>query len=476
MRRGKRASCLCRGSPPGALRDMASTYLSWLDGQADELSRDSAASGAVLSDMAWTAATGRSHFQHRAGLVFSDADGLREKLRSLSEPEDEGGDAAPQRASKVAFVYTGQGSQWVGMGQELYEREPVFRAVLDRCDRLILEERGISLLDVMFGHSTGSGGGTEGLLDEPAWTQPAVYSLECALAALWEERGRDAQRGGGPQLGRNRRGPGRRGVLRWRRACGYASARGTLLGATRSDGAMAAVFAPAARVAQAVAERNAVSDDAPLSVAVDNGPQQVISGPARDVEAVLAVLEAEGVNVVRLRRSPAYHSALLEPALDDLESAVRAIIPDPSPLSLPLVSNVTGRPLAPDERMDAAYWRRQARTPVAFRASVETLAEMGVDAVVEIGPHAVLGPVVSMNWPAGAPAVLASLRRPRRDAEGPPADTSGGFVEAVAGAYEAGLEVGFDGLFAGGAAAARLTAGVSLPARSPLGAGSQAEP
>ena len=431
------------GKSAGALRDMASAYLSWLDGCRDELSRDSAASGDALSDMAWTAATGRSHFPHRAGLVFSDAAGLREKLRSLAEPEDEGSESAPRRASKVAFVYTGQGSQWVGMGRELYEREPVFRAVLDRCDRLMLQERGVSLLDVMFGQA-----GTEGLLDEPAWTQPAVYSLECALAALWESVGVTPSVVVGHSLGEIAAAQAA-GAFTLEEGLRYASIRGTLLGATRSDGAMAAVFAPAARVAQAVAERNAVSDDEPLSVAVDNGPQQVISGPAHDVEAVLAVFEAEGVNVVRLRRSPASHSALVEPAMDDLEEAARAIVPDPPPSSLPLVSNITGRVLAPDDRMDAAYWRRHARSPVEFRASVETLAEMGVDAVVEIGPHAVLGPVVSMNWPAGAPAVLASLRRPRRDAEGPAADTSGGFVEAVAGAYEAGLTVSFDGLFAG---------------------------
>ena len=231
----------------------------------------------------------------------------------------------------------------------------------------------------------------------------------------------------------------------------YAAVRGELMGATRSDGAMAAAFAPASRVAAAVAERNAVSDDAALSLAVDNGPQQVISGPAEDVEATLAVMEAEGVNVVRLRRSPAYHSALVEPALDDLEAAVRKIAPAPPALSLPLVSNITGRALgAGRKRMDAAYWRRHARAPVAFRQCVETLAEMGVGAVVEIGPHAVLGPVVSMNWPGAAPgAVLASLRRPPRDAEGPASDTSGGFVEAAAGAYQAGLNLDFAGLFAG---------------------------
>ncbi|MYD23176.1 MAG: acyltransferase domain-containing protein, partial [Holophagales bacterium] len=418
---------------PEALRDVAGRYLSWLDEETDP----------DLSDLAWTAAVGRSHFAHRAGLVFSEAAQLRQRLEDLAE---EGGDP-PRAAQKVAFLFTGQASQWPGMGRALYEQEPVFRSVLDRCDRLLSEDRGVSLLDVMFGEN-----GTDGLLDEPAWTQPAIYSLECALVALWESLGVEPSVVVGHSLGE---------IAAARAAGGftldeglrYASARGTLMGATRSDGAMAAVFAPASRVAEAVAEHNAGSDDEDLSVAVDNGAQQVVSGPAAELDAVLARFEAEGVKTHRLRRSPAYHSALIEPALDELQAAVREIAPSPPAPSVPLVSNITGRLLDPDDRMDAAYWRRHAREPVAFRASVETLAEMGVDAVVEIGPHAVLGPVVSMIWPAstpaGSPPVLASLRRPPRDADEPPTDTSGGFTEAVAGAWEAGLEIEFEGLFAG---------------------------
>ena len=430
------------GKSQGALQDLASSYLSWIDGHGGGLSLASTASGDLLSDMAWTASTGRSHFSHRSGVVFSDANGLRERLLALSEGDEQDG-VVPHEARKVAFVFTGQGSQWVGMGRELYEREPVFRDVLDRCDRLLAEERGVSLLDVMFGRA-----GTEGLLDEPAWTQPAIYSLECALVALWESVGVAPSVVVGHSLGEIAASHAA-GAFTLEEGLRYASARGELLGATRGDGAMAAIFAPASRVARAVAERNGVSDDAGLSAAVDNGPQQVISGPGKDVEAVLELFEAEGINVVRLRNSPAYHSALVDPALDSLEAAVRDIVPSPPPLSLPLVSNVTGRLLRGHERMDAAYWRRHARSPVAFRSCVETLAEMGVDAVVEIGPHAVLGPLVTMNWPDGSPMVMASLRRPPRDSDGPVADTSGGFVAAVAGAYEAGLDVNFSGLFAG---------------------------
>ena len=148
-------------SHAGALLTWPPTICLGLMNMLRELSLDSTASGGVLSDMAWTAAVGRSHFSDRAGIAFSDVEGLREKLAALSAGEDDQDGLAPREAAKVAFVFTGQASQWVGMGKELYEREPVFRAVLDRCDRLLFQERGISLLDVMFGRA-----GTDGLLDE----------------------------------------------------------------------------------------------------------------------------------------------------------------------------------------------------------------------------------------------------------------------------------------------------------------------
>ena len=398
----------------------------------------------VLPDIAWTAAVGRSHFSSRAGIAFSDGAELRDGLKAMAEGEKADADG---HAARVAFVFTGQASQWAGMGRALYETDPVFRSVLDRCERLLAQQRDVSLLDVMFGH-----GGTDGLLDEPAWTQPAIYSLECALVALWESVGVTPDVVVGHSLGEIAAAQ-QAGVFTLEEGLRYAAVRGELMGSTRSDGAMAAVFAPAARVAAVVAEHNAASDDVGLSVAVDNGVQQVLSGPAGDIEAVLKLFEADGVKVARLRRSPAYHSALVEPVLDDLENAVTDITSAPPPPSVPLVSNITGRALAGGDSMDAAYWRRHAREPVAFRQSVEALAEMGVDLVVEIGPHAVLGPVISMTWPesapAGAPVILHSLQRPPGDSAEPVVDTSGGFVEAVAAAYAAGLDLAFAGLFAG---------------------------
>ena len=420
------------GKSDEAVRELAGRYLAWLDERAD---------APLLADMAWTAGTGRSHFGHRAGVVYRDESSLRAGLTTLAE-----GDEQPERqtTARVAFAYTGQASQWPGMGEALYASEPVVRAVLDRCDAVLAEARGASLLDVMFGRE-----GATGELDDPQWKQPAVYALECALAALWESIGIWPDVVLGHSLGEIAAAHAA-GVFSLEDGLHFAAVRGSLIGALPGDGAMAAIFAPPADVAGAVAERNAESAGPGLSIAADNGAHQVVSGPVTDIEAILARFEADEVRVARLRRSPAYHSAMIEPALGDLEAEISTIAF--APPSLTFVSNLSGRALEAGEAPDAAYWRRQAREPVAFRACIETLAELGVDAVIEIGPHAVLGPMTTMAWPeasGAAPVVFSSLQRPPRDEPAPAPGSGGGFVEAVAGAYEAGLPLQFEGLFAG---------------------------
>ena len=198
------------GKSTGALRELAKRYHSWLEGQ------EASASDATLSDLAWTAGVGRSHFPHRAGLVFHDAEQLREGLRALTNAEASDG-AILHEATKVAFAYTGQESLRVGIGEALYRSEPVARAVLDRCDELIRQERRNSLLDVMFGRP-----GVEQDPDDPAWVQPAIYALECALTAQWASVGVRPSVVSGSRSGSARGGAGGRSIRSGRRiaTCG----------------------------------------------------------------------------------------------------------------------------------------------------------------------------------------------------------------------------------------------------------------
>ena len=352
------------GKTAKALRELAEQYLEWLD----ERSEDLGPVNSLLSDMAWTAGVGRSHFDHRAGVVFRDAGSLRERLQTLVHSAV---NLEPEPPRKVAFAYTGQGSEWVGMGEALYESEPVVRAILDRCNEVFQAERGTSLLDIMFGRA-----GAARDLDDTAYAQPAIYALECALTALWASVGIRPSVVLGHGLGEFAAAQVA-GVFGLEDGLRFASARGALMSA--------------------------------------------LPGPGLTLEGGL------------------------EAALRDV-----AIV---SP-SMTFVSSATGGVVESAEVFDAAYWHRQAREPAAFGRCVEMLAEMGVDAVMEIGPHDVLGPMVTSDWPesaasgevVGAPVVLRSLRRPTDDGT---VETDGGFVEAVAAAYETGLQVSFEGLYAG---------------------------
>ena len=389
---------------PRALRELAGRYRSRLT---DDM---------PLADMAWTAGVGRSHFGHRAGVVFRDLGSLREQLEAVERDAA----ALPGTGGKVAFLYTGQGSQWPGMGRELYEREPVFREVLDRCEAALWTgQEGsppASLLPVMFGEEEG--------LDRTEWTQPALYALQSALTALWAEVGVRPDVVLGHSVGEVAAAAAA-SVFDLEAGLRFAARRGSLMGALPDGGAMAAVFAPAKRVASALGGS--------LSLAADNGGHAVVSGAEAELEALLDEFGRSGVRVERLATSHAFHSPLMDPVLDPIETAVGRV----DAPSVPLVSGMTGRVF--EGAADGAYWRRQAREPVRFAAGVGSLAAAGARVLVEIGPRAVLGPLAALAWPdADAdPVVLTSLGRET------------GFVESVAGAYEAGVEIGFAGLYAG---------------------------
>ena len=422
-----------------ALGELAARYLDWIAERENEFSPVNAAPDPLLSDMAWTASVGRSHFDVREGVVFKGAESLRSRLEEVAQADER---PAARESAAVAFAYTGQGSQWTGMGLALYESEPVARAVFDRCEAVFVEERGASLLDLMFGRD-----GAQGDLADTAWEQPALYALECALTALWASIGVRPAVVLGHSVGELAAAQAA-GVFSLEDGMRLAEARGSLLSATE-PGAMAAVFAPAETVAAEVESANAASGGVGVNISAYNGTHQVVSGAIAEIEEISGRLESQGVRVRRLNTSRAFHSALMEPALDDLEAVLdRLSVEEPV---VNFVSNLTGRALGVDERLDGAYWRRHAREAVAFVDGVDTLDGLGVDLVIEIGPRSVLSSMTLSAWPESSkspvPAVLASLRPP---ADGASRTSDGGeFTEAAAAAYQAGLPIQFSGLFAG---------------------------
>ena len=413
------------GRSAAAVQELAGRYREWLGKGRLRPSR--------LADAAWTAGVGRDHFASRSGVVFSTEAELREEIGVLASAA-EGRVAAEPQAGKVGFLFTGQGSQWAGMGRELYWREPVFREVLDRCEAVFRDERQGSpgaeagLLAVMFGDAGG--------LDRTEWTQPALYALESALTALWASVGIRPEVVFGHSAGEIAAAASA-GAFDVETGMRFATRRGALMGALprrgKRAGGMLAVFASGETVATALAAARTSGGQA-LDLAADNGAHQVVSGPLDLLSEFGARLAQQGLRVERLPVSHAFHSALMEPVLNALEAAVGSAAAPP----VSWVDGLSGGLLA--ELPDGAWWRRQAREPVRFAAAVRTLAELGVGILVEIGPRAVLGPMAALTWPeAAGPVTVASLR----------GGGNGDFVSAVAQAYEAGVDVSFAGLFAG---------------------------
>uniref|UniRef100_UPI003728E7C1 acyltransferase domain-containing protein n=1 Tax=Yoonia sp. R2-816 TaxID=3342638 RepID=UPI003728E7C1 len=431
-----------------ALPQLAKAYLGWLNAPAD---------ADALADLSYTACVGRSHFGERAGLAFGDSDGLKAGLEALTSGASVAGLLTGSRptgsgAVRVGFLFTGQGGQWAGMGRDLYESEPVFRAVLDRCDAVMRDLRGVSLLEVMFGRAGAAGdvpGDLPGDLDDTAWTQPALYALEVGLTALWRSVGVEPCVVLGHSVGELAAAHAA-GVFGLEEGLRLAASRGALMGALPTQGAcagaMAAVFAGAGQVAAAVETVNAAvygTDSAGLSVAADNGLHQVVSGPAGLVAELEDQLAAEGARVERLATSHGFHSALMDPVLADLEAVVSGL--SVAPAHVALISNVTGRTVGAEERLDGAYWRRHAREAVRFADSVAALCALDVDIVLELGPHGVLGPMAALAWPEdadrSAPTMIASLVR------GGEADAP--YASALAGLYAAGADLDFAALHSG---------------------------
>ena len=314
------------------------------------------------------------------------------------------------------------------MGRELYEREPVARAVLDRLEEVFREERAGSLLEVMFGDSPLE-------LDRTEWTQPALYALQAALTELWSGVGVRPEVVLGHSVGEIAAAR-TAGVFGLEEGMRFAARRGALMGSLPSGGGMLAVFASEDRVLSALSEVNEGVEGVGLELAAENGTHRVVSGPLELLMALEERYSGEGVRMERLSTSHAFHSGLMDPVLEELGSSAEGLSGSPS---LPLVSNLTGRVLGSDEELDGGYWRRQARSAVRFGAGVRTLHELGVSVLVEVGPRAVLGPLAALSWPAGesGPALVTSLGR------------ESDFVSGVSGAYEAGLSVSFRGLYAG---------------------------
>jgi acyl transferase domain-containing protein/thioesterase domain-containing protein/SAM-dependent methyltransferase/acyl carrier protein len=335
-----------------------------------------------IEGICFSAATTRDHFPYRIAVVAESREELLRKLQDYCTGADTSGvligdrwKAQEASVPSIAFLFTGQGSQYVGMGRQLYESRPVFRAAIDRCAELLRHESDISLTEALYSEPMG----VDELLEETLYAQPAIFALEYALAELWKSWGIQPKAVLGHSLGEYAAACAA-GVFSLEAGMTLTATRGKLGQTLRQDGAMVVILADETRVAEAIAPWGDR-----VSIAAINGPETtVISGEADAVRAVAARFEAEGVDTKPLNTRTAGHSALVEPSLGPFRA-----VADQLEFHLPrvaLISNISGQ-VASEEVACGEYWTRHIRAPVRFADGMKTLFATGCQTFVEIGPN-----------------------------------------------------------------------------------------
>lgn len=337
--------------------------------------------GNRLSDVSYSLATSRTHFQQRLVVTAVDKAQMLEKLVTISSGSGKLFNLNDVGKASLGMLFTGQGSQQAGMGKGLYAVYPVFRDALDKIAARFTELE-FPLLDIMWAES---GSASASLLNRTDYAQPALFALEVSLWKLWQSWGVKPGFLLGHSVG-ELAAAHVAGVLDLPSACRLVMMRGRLMQALPCHGKMASIEASSTEVAAAIRELS-LSDK--VEIAGYNTPlQTVISGDAEAVEAIMVHIRELGRKTKVLDTSHAFHSYHMDGMLDDFKAIAQTI--RFSPPKVPIISSMTGKLAEVGEFERPEYWVKQARSAVRFSDAFQTLASQGANVFLELGPSPML--------------------------------------------------------------------------------------
>ncbi|VEP15655.1 Beta-ketoacyl synthase [Hyella patelloides LEGE 07179] len=392
-----------------ALLDLVHKYQPFLEAQKD----------IGIADICFNANTGRSHFPHRLATVIESSEQLLQDLKVFETGENIPELITDRKQPKIAFLFTGQGSQYVGMGQQLYQTQPTFRKEFDRCDQILFPYLEKPLLEII----------ESDIINQTAYTQPAIFALEYALASLWISWGIKPNAAMGHSLGEYVAAT-IAGVFSLEDALKLIVDRARLIQSLPQNGSMVAVFTDKKQVEKAIEPY--IKD---IEIAAFNGAKNiVISGEKIAVIRVKESLQARGVKTKILQVSHAFHSPLMQPILAEFEAIASKVtynLPE-----IPLISNLTGQQIN-HEIATAEYWVNHLRQPVRFVDSMNTLEREGYKIFLEIGAKPILLGMGSRCLPDTKALWLPSLRPNQKDWQQ--------ILESLRQLYLRGIEIDWSG-------------------------------
>ncbi|MFI1919558.1 type I polyketide synthase [Nocardia sp. NPDC020380] len=376
----------------------------------------------AVADVAHTLAATRAGLRHRAVILPQDDMAALQALTGFGHgiPADDVITGIAQGNGRLAFLFPGQGSQFAAAGAELYRAEPVFAEALDEVLTHFAPHLDRSLQEILFAAEDTD---AARLLDRTRYTQPALFAVSVALSRLLERRGVRPDLLIGHSVG-ELAAAHIAGVLTLPDACALVAARGRLMDELPEGGAMVAVEATEDEV------RELLTEDA-VAIAAVNGPTSIVlSGDSEAVEGIAGQLRALGRRTRRLAVSHAFHSARMEPMLDEFRSIAESITYAPPQLTV--ISNLTGAPATADELCTADYWVRHIRGTVRFRDGIDALAAEGASVFLEVGPGGILAALLADCLPANpAGTALPLLPKGRNESRSVTAALAGLYVRGI---------------------------------------------